>query len=102
MVGMAEHRSIELFKSGMYCAESVLKVVAEANVIESDLIPAIATGFCSGIARTGGLCGAVSGGILGLGLITGRNSPGESVEKNYTQVQELIKKFEEKFGDTNC
>jgi hypothetical protein len=52
----ASQRSVELFRSGFFCAESVLLAIAESQGIESDLIPRIATGFCSGISRTGGAC----------------------------------------------
>ena len=76
--------------------------VAESQGIESDLFPKIATGFCSGLARTGGLCGALSGAILGLNLLTGRNEPNVSTEENYAMVEDLIEHFEEKFGSTNC
>ena len=76
--------------------------VAEANGIESDLLPKIATGFCSGVARTGGLCGALSGGILALNLLTGRSEPGASVDENYALVGDLIDQFNEKFCSTNC
>ena len=48
-------RSRELFDSGYYCAESVLLAIAENQGIQSDLIPKIATGFCSGISRTCGM-----------------------------------------------
>jgi C_GCAxxG_C_C family probable redox protein len=76
--------------------------VAESQGIESDLLPKIATGFCSGLARTGGLCGALGGAIMGLNLMTGRNDPGASTEENYALVNELIDQFIEKFGSTNC
>jgi C_GCAxxG_C_C family probable redox protein len=76
--------------------------VAEANGIESDLLPKIATGFCSGLARTGGLCGALSGAIMTLGLLTGRSEPGASVDDVYALVGDLIDQFEEKFGSTSC
>ena len=102
MIDRAAQRSREFFASGYYCAESVLLAIAEAKDIHSDLIPAIATGFCSGTARTCGTCGAVSGAIMGLNLLTGRNSPQESVEENYAAVRKLIKAFERKFGSTNC
>ncbi|HOO88447.1 MAG TPA: hypothetical protein PK442_12150, partial [Synergistales bacterium] len=42
------------FLSGLYCAESALLAVAEARGTRSELIPNIATGFCSGMARTCG------------------------------------------------
>jgi len=80
----------------------VLSAVAESQEIQSDLIPRIATGFCSGIARTGGQCGAVSGAILSINLATGRRSAGETVDRNYALVRELMKRFEERFGSTNC
>lgn len=80
----------------------MLLAVAESQGIESDLLPRIATGFCSGLARTGGLCGALSGGIMALNLLTGRSEPGASVDENYALVGELIDQYEEKFGSINC
>ncbi len=95
-------RSGELFDSGYYCAESVLLAVAESKGIKSDLIPKIATGFCGGISRTCGLCGAAAGGIMVLNIMTGRNSPHESVEENYALVQKFLDMFESEYGSTNC
>jgi hypothetical protein len=57
MSEQASQRSLELFTSGYFYAESVLLAIAESRGIQSDLIPRRATGFCSGIARTGGMCG---------------------------------------------
>ncbi len=102
MSEQAPQRSLELFRSGFFCAESVLLAIAESQGIQSDLIPRIATGFCSGISRSGGMCGAVSGGIMGIGLVAGRNSPAESLEPAYTLVQKLISTFEKQYGSVNC
>jgi C_GCAxxG_C_C family probable redox protein len=95
-------RSLELFRSGFFCAESVLLAIAESQGIRSDLIPRIATGFCSGISRTGGICGAVSGAIMGINLVAGRNSPAESIEFSYNMTQKLISRFEKEHGSVNC
>jgi len=102
MSEQAPQRSLELFRSGFFCAESVLQAIAESQGIQSDLIPRIATGFCSGISRTGGMCGAVSGGIMGIGLVAGRDSPAESLEPAYTLSQKLIGAFEKQYGSVNC
>jgi len=83
----APQRSLELFRSGFFYAESVLQAISESQGIQSDLIPRIATGFCSGISRTGGMCGAVSGAIMGINLVAGRNSPAESLEVSYDLTQ---------------
>jgi C_GCAxxG_C_C family probable redox protein len=90
------------FASGLYCAESVVMVIAEEEGIHSELLPGIATGFCSGLARTCNMCGAVTGGILALNLVFGRHSIEDSVEANYTAVQTLLQNFEEAFGSLNC
>jgi len=102
MSEQASQRSLELFKSGYFCAESVLMAIAENQGIQSDLIPKIATGFCSGISRTGGMCGAVSGAIMGINLIAGRSSPSESIEFSYTLTQKMISLFEKQYGSVNC
>ncbi|MCG8341882.1 MAG: C-GCAxxG-C-C family protein, partial [Chlorobiales bacterium] len=83
----------ETFESGFYCAESVLKVIAEEEGIDSPLVPAIATGFSSGTARTGFLCGAVAGGILSMGLVFGRSSPDQSENQTYRAVRQLLSEF---------
>ncbi len=102
MTEAAARRSKELFDSGLYCAESVLATIAEANGIHSDLIPKVATGFCAGMGRTSGQCGAVSGAILGLGLSAGRSTADESVEHCFALVQDFLSRFDELFGSTNC
>jgi C_GCAxxG_C_C family probable redox protein len=76
--------------------------VAESQGIQSDLIPKIATGFCSGVARTGGQCGALSGAIMALGLFSGRSEPGSSIEIHYARVQALAEQFEHRYGSISC
>jgi C_GCAxxG_C_C family probable redox protein len=98
----APQRSRDLFQSGFFCAESVLQAIAENQGIQSYLIPRIATGFCSGVSRTGGMCGALSGAIMGIGLVAGRNKPAESLEPAYAMVQKLIDRFEKQYGSINC
>ncbi|MFC2079503.1 C-GCAxxG-C-C family protein [Candidatus Bipolaricaulota bacterium] len=95
-------RSAELFESGLYCAESVLQAVAEARQERCDLIPRIATGFCSGVSRSCGMCGAVSGAILAIGLSRGRTSPDEPVDPAYRAVRFVLDGFEAEFGSSNC
>jgi len=76
--------------------------VAESNTVESDLIPRIATGFCSGISRTCGLCGAVSGAILAVSMLFGRDSPDQPLDTIYSMVQQMLERFERTFGETGC
>ncbi len=99
----AAERSGEFFQSGHCCAESVIMALAEVQDIDSDLIPRIATGFCGGIAQTSGLCGAVSGAVMGINLNLGRQTPDrEKKAECYAAVQEFIRTFKGQFGSTNC
>lgn len=92
----------ENFSSGLYCAESVVLTIAETYDIETELFPKIATAFCSGMSRTCGTCGALTGGILGISAIHGRTGAAESVEKVYEATQALVTRFEAEFGSKNC
>lgn len=94
--------SQDQFDAGLYCAESVLSTVAEHYDIKSELIPKMATGFCSGMARTCGTCGALTGGILAINLMTGRETAANTVENNYASVQKLADEFKTLYGTTNC
>ena len=76
--------------------------VAEKHKIQSDIIPAIASGFCGGMSRTAGLCGALVGGIMALGVVYGRNSPADSPKKIYALSERLVRDFEKEFGFRNC
>ncbi len=83
-------RSEALFRQGFCCAESVLQAVAESRGIQSELIPRIATGLCGGIGRSGGICGAVSGGVLGINVVAGRSQPSQSPDANHRMVRALL------------
>lgn len=87
---------------GFLCSESVLLAVSEWLNIKSKLIPRIATGFGAGIGGYGSVCGALSGGIISLGLKLGRNYPKRRKQKAYWFARELIEKFEAEFGCTTC
>jgi C_GCAxxG_C_C family probable redox protein len=98
----AAEYSQELFLSGLYCAESVLKAVADFHGQRDLMIPSIATGFCGGISRTSGMCGALAGGIMALGLLTGRSRPTDPKEQCYALVHCLVNRFREQFGSIQC
>lgn len=90
------------WNQGYYCAESVLAAVAASQGIESELIPKIATAFCSGLAQTNGPCGAMTGGVMGLSLCEGREDVRDGREKIYRKTQRLVDSFKSQFGDTHC
>ena len=66
------------------------------------MIPAIATGFCGGMARTAGPCGALTGGIMAIGILYGRKSTDDSHYKAFALTERLVHDFEKQFGSRNC
>ena len=101
-ISSAKSIAEENYSSGLYCAESVVQAIANTYEIENDLLPKMATAFCSGMSRTSGTCGALTGAILGVSAIHGRSNSDESVEKAYKATQKLVAEFESEFGNKNC
>ena len=81
----------ELFRGGFFCSEAVVSSIR--SNFELDLpeeIIAMASGFPVGIGRSKCLCGAVSGGVMALGIFFGRTVQKDpKVEKNLEVAKEL-------------
>lgn len=95
---LAEHH----FENGLLCAESALMALSHTQGAESQYLPKIATAFCSGMARTCGTCGALTGAMMGISLHLGRTDTSQSVQSTYDATQELISQFEAEFGAKDC
>lgn len=106
MIEKVGDKAVDLFfTSGFNCAESVLLTLTkEFNRPTNLIIPSIATGFGGGIARTGSICGALSGATMVIGLIVGRNRPDELDKKEtvYEMASKMITDFEKEFGTCLC
>lgn len=101
--GYVKEQVAELFGRGqLYCAETVVRLLAEAGGRDAATAVAMATGFCSGMSRTCGQCGAVSGAVMGIGLYAGRSEPGAEFDHTYAITQEFIDKFKEHNQSVNC
>ena len=80
----------------------MLAAVAAHQGIESDLIPKIATVFCSGQAQTGGQCGALTAGLMALSMVEGRAGIEDEREALYQRANLLVDGFSEQFEHTHC
>lgn len=86
----------------LLCAETVLKLIAEAGGRDPAPILGMASGFCSGVSRTKGQCGALTGAIMGIGLFAGGDDPGKNREIVYELTQEMMDRYIDAFGSINC
>ncbi len=94
----------EKFLSGYNCAQAVLYAFAPASGLDPDLAMKLATGLGAGMCRRGEVCGAVSGGIMALGLKFGRGEKQDrsATEQTYELAGELMSRFEKRHGSCLC
>jgi C_GCAxxG_C_C family probable redox protein len=101
-----EDKAERNFNSGYNCAESVLLALASQQGVTrqgiESFIPRIATGFGGGIARNGDVCGALTGGILAVGLALGRDKPDEARDPCYRAADQLYNNFLDTFNTCRC
>jgi C_GCAxxG_C_C family probable redox protein len=76
--------------------------VSQELGIKSDLIPRIATPFAGGMARTGGVCGAVVGALMCIGIKHGRDEVGQPEDKAQALSGEFLRAFREEMGSLYC
>lgn len=96
-------QAVALFEAGANCAQSVLSVFAPTYGIEPGLAMRIAAAFGGGMARTGEVCGAISGGLMVIGLHCGPDRPAEEErDRCYELTRTFLQRFREKEGALLC
>ena len=96
--------ALEKFLAGYNCAQAVLYSACSHLQWDRDTALKISTGLGAGMARSGQICGAVSGGILALGLKHGRGEHDEKTktQDTYARVRAFMAAFEKKHGSVKC
>ena len=82
--------------SGLNCGQCVFGAFADRFDYAEEEFYRIAAGFGGGMFR-GDTCGAVTGGIMALGLAFGDDS-----DKLHEKVHQFQKEFSNRFGTTIC
>lgn len=97
-------KATDLFEAGFSCSQAVFGRFAEENGLDYDTALKIASGFGAGMARNEEVCGAVTGGMMALGLRYGRTSDTDSsaTYDTYEKVNELTKRFVRENGSYIC
>jgi C_GCAxxG_C_C family probable redox protein len=95
----------EYYRSGdFYCSEAIVKTIKDAfSLSVSDDVIAMASGFPVGIGKAGCTCGAVSGGVIALGMVFGRTAPKDKkVDKAMKLSRELHEIFKKRHKCLCC
>jgi len=91
------------FNNEYNCAQAVIMAFPEILVRGSGAVIKQAVGFGGGMGRLQEVCGAVTGGIMVIGLHLGSGIPEkENKEFVYRKVQELGDRFRAKWGTIKC
>jgi len=98
-MSQSEH-AVRLFGEGMNCAQAVLSAFAPELGLDLPTALKLATGLGGGMGALGRTCGAVTGGMLALGLKAG--GTGKAREKAYELVRELVSRFEARHHSAKC
>lgn len=82
----------------------MLLAVCKATSWEYECIPRIASGFGGGIGRQGEVCGALSSGVLIVGLVHGRDDAKDKKAKEATLAKagEFVRRFADVNGAIRC
>lgn len=89
-------------QQGFNCAQSVLAAYTDRTGMSEEQSLAVATGFGGGI-RYGGLCGAIGGAIMALGLICPQaTGDAEAKRLGIQRTKEIERRFQEHFSRLDC
>ena len=104
MKSKKEEIAIDTFKSGLNCAQSVLKAFSDDLNFDDHLALRMACGFGAGMGRLQETCGAVTGSFMVLGIFNCTKHPDnkDRKEKTYAMIQRFTDKFIAIHSTTNC
>lgn len=100
----ARQKAEDMYRSGEFlCSEAILLVANEfLGKPMPDEIVKLASGFPVGIGTAGCVCGAISGGVMALGLKYGRTNPGAKTPGMFEASRELHDRFKARRKSTCC
>ncbi|MDR0601342.1 MAG: C-GCAxxG-C-C family protein [Treponema sp.] len=99
----ASIRALKYFRNGLYCSEAIFRAFNEEYglTMQGDY-NRLLTGFGSGLGESGCACGAVTGCVMALGALAGRQYNYESERVLYTAVHKLHDEFRKKHKAICC
>lgn len=92
-----------LFHLGYNCAQSVVLAYDDILGVDKDVLLNMSAPFGGGVGRLREVCGAVSGGVMVLGMLTGLDTL-VPAEKNrlYAIEQDFANRFKDRAGSYIC
>ncbi|KPK23687.1 MAG: hypothetical protein AMJ61_15335 [Desulfobacterales bacterium SG8_35_2] len=106
IIELISRRAENLFKDlKLCCSESLLLVLNHGfnGGLSSSQAKQLGAGFCGGMGEAGCTCGALSGALMGLGLLVGPHAKDGMGKKKFRQLaRKMHDRFYEEFSSTCC
>jgi len=104
MIKPLEEKAIEVFRSGLNCAQAVVTSYSDKLQFDNSIALSVACGFGGGMGRLQETCGAVTGSFMVLGVYNCKkiSDNKDRKEKTYAMVQKFSEKFKNINGSTDC
>jgi C_GCAxxG_C_C family probable redox protein len=103
--GTARARTLFLDESNSFgCAETTFMVLKEAFGLPDPLDSSVAMALNGGVAYSGGVCGAISGASLAVGLLAARRFKSHARAKQMAReaISRVIDDFRAEHGAVDC
>lgn len=108
----AQEHAKNYFRQGLNCSECVMQTFLDlhGSALPKEIV-CLATGFGGGMGHTKNTCGAITGAVMALSAVVGRENPmakdnmAERIQELngiYDIVGEMVQEMEEKFGSLIC
>ena len=96
--------AVAMFSEGYNCAQSMLGACGPDYGLPRETAARVALAFGGGIGRTGNLCGAVTGGLMAIGLkCSAKDAKYPAVKAEaYRLAQEFMARFKARSGSLLC
>ena len=110
---LVEQDAKECFKQGLNCAECVLTAfLKHFDTGLPEEVVKLATGFGGGMGHTKNTCGAITGAVMALSSVVGRENPleKETVAERIAELQKgiyptvgnMVREMQEQYGTLIC
>jgi C_GCAxxG_C_C family probable redox protein len=96
--------AVEAFKRGLSCSQAIFSVYGRDLGVDPETAVKVASAFGAGVAKTGEICGAVSGALMVIGLSQRPEDikDASSREKVYAKARRFIEEFAARNASVNC
>ncbi|MFP4460084.1 MAG: C-GCAxxG-C-C family protein [Candidatus Zixiibacteriota bacterium] len=98
-----KEKAIELFRNEINCAQSIITALKDKYGLDEEIALRVSAGFGGGFGKKQLACGAMTGGIMALGLrFYKKERHAQSKPLVYEKTKKLVNAFESHFGCTTC